>query len=283
MTTGNNLLLNRMFTRNTIKALIEKTTDETYLTIINKYINDFQDKTNQQLITQLYKILEKSYRNEYFYKNTLFNKLLLGVHSPKTTTVLTELPIDKSKADFILINGKATVFEIKTELDNFERIDQQIENYYKAFNNVVVVTCESNCESIINRFRDTPVGVYILTNKNRLSIKKKPVENNSYLDLSIIFKILRKSEYESILLDYYKELPTVSQFKYYSECQRLFCSMDKEIAYAYFLKKLKNRYQVEIDLYKEVPYELKFITYFLDMKPIDYSKLQKFLKTKYGG
>ncbi len=277
------MLLNRVFTRNTFKKLIEQATDKTYVNIIDKYISDSKNKSNQQLITQLYTILEKEYRNEYFYKNTLFNKLLLGVHSPKTTTVLTELPIDKSKADFILINGKAIVFEIKTELDNFERLDQQIANYYKAFNHVVVVTSESHYKEVEEKLEGTPVGIYILTNKNRLSIRKKPRENNNSLDLNIIFKILRKKEYESILLEYYKSLPEVSQFKYYSECEKLFCALETEQAYASFLKRLKKRYHLELELYNQVPYELKFITYFLEMKPRDYDRLQKFLKTEYGG
>ncbi|MBU5889902.1 sce7726 family protein, partial [Vibrio cholerae O1] len=77
-------------------------------------------------------------RNEYFYKNTLLNKLLLGKHSLNTTTAITEIPINKSKADFILINGKAVVYEIKTGLDSFERLESQIEDYFKAFVNVYV-------------------------------------------------------------------------------------------------------------------------------------------------
>ena len=59
----------------------------------------------------------------------MLNKLLLGRHSINTTTALTQIPINKSKADFILINGKAVVYEIKTELDNFEFIKNTYENY----------------------------------------------------------------------------------------------------------------------------------------------------------
>ena len=87
-------------------------------------------------------------RNEYYYKITLLNKLLLGIHSVNTTTALTEFPIAKSKADFVLINGKAVVYEIKTELDNLERLESQISDYYKAFDHVAVVTCIENVENV---------------------------------------------------------------------------------------------------------------------------------------
>ena len=69
------------------------------------------------------------------------------MHSVNTTTALTEVAIAKSKADFVLINGKAVVYEIKTELDNLERLCSQIDDYYKAFDHVAVVTYEKICNS----------------------------------------------------------------------------------------------------------------------------------------
>lgn len=77
--------------------------------------------------------MKTDYRNEYYYKNTLLNKLLIGKHSVNTTSALTEVNINKSKADFVLINGKAVVYEIKTELDNLDRLECQIMDYYTRF------------------------------------------------------------------------------------------------------------------------------------------------------
>lgn len=283
MNSSNHILLNRIFTRNTFKKLIDEHTEKAYNTVIRQYINDLENKNNQQIISELYKKLRKNYRNEYFYKNTLLNKLLLGTHSPKTTTALTELPVAKSKADFILINGKAVVYEIKTELDNFERLTTQLKNYFKAFNYVSVVTCESNYQAIKKKLENTSVGVYLLTKRNCLSEKKKPIENNLYLDLNVIFKILRKPEYESIISQYYGRLPNVSQFNYYKVCCQMFCQIDIKIAYKLFLNELKKRNPVNIDLYSTVPYELKFLIYFSNLKAIDYYKLKNFLNSRFGG
>jgi hypothetical protein len=283
MNTGNHILLNRVFTRNTFKKLIDKQTEETYVTAIKRYIEDSGDKSNQQLISEIYQELKKNYRNEYYYKNTLLNKLLLGMHSPKTTTALTEVSVSKSKADFILINGKAVVYEIKTELDNFERLDTQLNDYYKAFNHVAVVTCESNYKTIEKKLLGTPVGIYLLTKRSTLSEKKKPIENNSFLDLNIIFKILRKQEYEAILLTHYGELPNVSQFNYYNACKKMFSQIDKQDAYKLFLRELKNRNKIDINLYANVPYELKFLMYFSNLRKYDFNKLRKFLESKFRG
>ena len=174
------------------------------------------------MISQIYNVLREGYRNEYYYKNTLLNKLLLGIHSVNTTTALTEIPIAKSKADFVLINGKAVVYEIKTELDNFDRLENQINDYYKAFDHVAVVTCKENLQVLKKKIEmiGKPVGIYILQKRGTITTIQKPQAYSVELDAEILFKILRKQEYEEILFNKYKHLPDVSEFKYYSECKK---------------------------------------------------------------
>ena len=131
----NNIILNRLFTQNVFFDMVSAN-NTIYETVIQRFVNDPENKDNEALISEVYKFMSKSYRNEYFYQNTLLNKLLLGKHSINTTTALTQVPICKSKADFILINGKAVVYEIKTELDTFDRLNNQLRDYFKAFNYV---------------------------------------------------------------------------------------------------------------------------------------------------
>ena len=219
------------------------------------------------------------FNNEYYYKNTLLNKLLLGVHSPRTTTALTEVPVGNSKADFILINGKAVVYEIKTALDNFDRLDGQIEDYYKAFSRVVVVTSEKNFDDIQQRLRNSPAGICLLTKKGTLSVRKEPIEYSDMLSKPIMFKILRKNEYEQILLKHFGLLPDVSQFEYYRACQAMFESLPTDVAYQMFVQTLKLRAKIDVVEYSKIPYELKFLIYFSNYKKSDYAKLCRFLST----
>lgn len=283
MNTSNNIILNRIFTQSIFRNLLDNQYDMTYCTVVKRYLDNPQSKSNQELISEIYQVLKKQYRNEYFYKNTILNKLLLGRHSLRTTTALMEIPVAKSKADFILINGKAIVYEIKTELDTFERLDNQLIDYYKAFSRVCVVTSESNYEAVSKKLKNTPVGICLLTSQNTLSTKKEPIEDVSKLDLSMMFKILRKKEYESIVKDYYGELPQVTQFNYYSACQKLFCDLDTGIAYRFLLRELKKRHKVDIIEYSNVPYELKCLIYFSKFRKTDYLQLNNFLKIKFGG
>lgn len=283
METVNNLLLNRVFTRNTFYELLDTAYDETYCAAVNRYISSPSGKNQRQIINEIYEVLNNEYRNEYYYKNTLLNKLLLGIHSPATTIALSEVPVGKSKADFILINGKAVVYEIKTELDNLDRLESQLVDYSKAFSNVCVVTSESSYKTVKKKLYGSNVGIYVLTKRNTISLRKESIEDFSNINLNTIFKILRKNEYENIIKTYYGELPSVSQFSYYSECKKLFEAIDKDLAYKLFISELKKRKKIDVDLFKQVPKELKSIVYFSEYKAGDYYKLNEFLLSEFGG
>ncbi len=279
MDSSNSILLNRFFTRNTFKQVIDDGESPAYAAVIRRYIVDYSGKTNEECISEIYQYLKSEYQNEYFYKNTLLNKLLLGVHSPRTTTALTEVPIGNSKADFILINGKAIVYEIKTALDNFDRLDGQIVDYYKAFSRVVVVTSEENYKEVCQKLHNSPAGICLLTKKGTLSIRKEPTEYCDALSKPVMFKVLRKNEYEKILIKHFGSLPDVSQFEYYRACQALFESLPIDVAYKMFTQSLKLRTKIDIVEYAKIPYELKFLIYFSNYKKSDYAKLCRFLST----
>lgn len=277
--------LNRIFTRNMLRHFINGKVDNVYSSVVRRYISDADQKNNRELISEIYCKLKNSYRNEYFYKNTLLNKLLLGVHSVNTTTALTEMSIAKSKADFVLINGKAVVYEIKTELDNLERLSSQIDDYYKAFDHVAVVTYEKNLSQLqkVLESIDKPVGIYILRRNGKLGTIQKPQRYTGDLDREVIFKLLRKSEYEEIIVRRYGHLPEVTQFRYYSACKRMFLQIPVEESYLLVLKILKMRMQIEKEEFVKIPYELKFLAYFMELTYDDYQKLEVFLERQYGG
>lgn len=277
--------LNRIFTRNMLRCFIEGKENKVYSSVVRRYTSDSAQKNNGKLISEIYGELKNNYRNEYFYKNTLLNKLLLGVHSVNTTTALTEVAVGKSKADFVLINGKAVVYEIKTELDNLERLTSQISDYYKAFDHVAVVTYENNLEQLEKVLDgiDKPVGIYVLRRNGKLGTIRKPRRYVDDLNKEIIFKLLRKNEYEQILAQQYGYLPEVTQFKYYSVCKKMFLEIPAEESYILVLRALKNRMCLEKEEFVKIPYELKFLAYFMDLTCEDYQKLDSFLKRQYGG
>ena len=99
------------------------------------------------------------------------------------------------------------------------------------------------------------------------------------LSKPIMFKILRKNEYEQILIKHFGFLPDVSQFEYYRACQAMFESLPTDVAYQMFVQTLKLRAKIDIVEYSKIPYELKFLIYFSNYKKSDYAKLCRFLST----
>lgn len=278
---NSNMILNRLFTQYNFDDLIQGQKNDVYISVIKRFVQDPLSKNNGEIISEIYSYMSKNYRNEYFYQNTLLNKLLLGRHSINTTTALTQIPINKSKADFILINGKAVVYEIKTELDNFERLKNQINDYYKAFIHVCVVTCEEYYKKLIKILKNTNVGICILTNKNTLRFEKEPVADFSNITHKHLFKVLHKKEFEDILLEIFKKLPQATPAFYYDECYNWFESIPIMDAYKETLIQLKKRNKITKEEFNRVPYELKSLMYFNSNYDNDYKKLELFLNKMY--
>lgn len=278
--TSNSIVLNRVFTRNTLLELLSGENCDTYDAVIRNYVKDASEKSNERIFCEIYRFLETTYQNEYYFKNTLLNKLLLGVHSTNTTTALTEVPVAKSKADFILINGKAVVYEVKSALDNFERLRSQLSDYYKAFSYVSVITCEDSYHTLSKILEGTPTGICVLTKRKQISQRKVAEEYTNNLDSTTIFKVLTKPEYETILLDVFGNLPKTSQFEYYRTCKKLFCSIDIQEAHKLFTAILKKRNSINAEKYKAVPYELKYLVYFSKLNDESYDRLFNFLRQK---
>lgn len=261
---GNNLILKRFFSKAVLHDLLSGNEEGIFDCVVRRYVVEPKGKPYEKLISEIYSYMDKEYRTEYYYKNTMLNKLLLKKHNYKKTIVLTELPIGNSKADFIMINGRGIVYEIKTELDNLDRINSQIDDYYKAFSEVVIVTYRDNVEKVLETVPET-VGIMELTKRRALRTIRESKEIYSKLDYYTIFKILRKYEFEYILTTQGYDLPKVSQFQYYSECFNLIQKIDIGVLQKLMIKELKKRMRIEtVEFSIDVPEELRFLIYFDD-------------------
>ena len=280
----NNSILTRVFTQNTLRDFIYKTDAPILRSVVKRYeISYDSESNNETIISEIYQYMGDSYRNEYFYKNTLLNKLIIGAHRLKTTTALTEVPIAKSKADFIMINGKAVVYEIKTELDTFDRLETQIADYYKTFDHVCVVTSHAQSDELLKRLADSPVGIYVLSDKNTLQKLKEPVVYRDMLNKEQIFKILNKPEYENIVKKVHKSLPNVTPVNYYRECKKIVCSQSIDDLYDLFLKELKKRNRIDVIDFSTVPYALRFLVYFSKFRKKQLEELNEYLNSSFEG
>lgn len=225
------------------------------------YFVDDDFKLDVKTYNRLFDDLKKHYRNEYFYKTLLFNKLIVSKNKLETTKVMTELNVCGSVADFVTINGKIVIYEIKTEFDNLKRLKNQIDDYYKITPYVNVVISEDHLKEVIDKYNNDSFGIYVLTKKGSLKLIRECSAFYDCFDNKSIFNILRKKEYEELLLMYYKNLPKCSSFLYYSKCKELFDKIDKKGLYNSFVKILKKRISVNKEQVLKCPYSLRLMLY----------------------
>lgn len=182
-----------------------------------------------------------------------------------------------------MINGKGIVYEIKTELDNLDRIETQIQDYYKAFTEVIVVSYKDNIDKIIARVPQN-VGIMELTKRQALRTVRKAGVVNSYLDYYTIFKILRKKEFEQILENNKIELPKVTEFEYYKECYSLIKKIEIHKLQKEMLAQLKSRMKIEtVEYCLKTPKELRILTYFDNTIRTKNTEFETVIKMAYGG
>jgi hypothetical protein len=246
---------------------------------IKKHTTFSNSITNLELLDNVYNELLESYRSEYVYKNILINKKLIKKYSLKSTIALNEFKIGNSIADFVLLNGKARVFEIKTELDGLDKLEKQISDYYSFATVVYIVTSSKHIEKLIELYKETNVGIIELTQKNSLKEIKPALTKIDLLDHSSIFKSLRKNEYINVLEANSFQIPKVPNTLIFKECFNLSKDIDIVDFQKSAIKVLKKRNIKNPDLLKDnrIPNYLKHICYSLNLSKPEYEELNSFL------
>lgn len=237
--------------------------------------------TNLEVINLIYESLLKNYKNEYVFKNILTNKLLLKKYSPKSAIALNEFKIGKSIADFVLVNGEACVYEIKTELDNLDKLDKQLNDYFQFADKVYIVTDSKHVNKLEEIYCNSKVGIIQLSSRNALKTIKEAWANSDFKH-EILFKTIRKKEYLEIIKEYFGFIPDVPNTMIFKECLKLAKEIDVKLFQKLVVKKLKLRNVSNPKKFQDdsIPKSIKHICYTLDFSEKEYEKLDSFLNKK---
>lgn len=173
--------------------------------------------TNGLVIESAYRLLARSYRSEYVYKNLIASKVFVGRHRAANSVLLNEFPVGSAVADSVFVNGRATVYEIKTELDNPDKLSRQLAEYYRAFPLVNVVVHESAVARYAAQLHGTPAGLISVGSRWRLSTVKPAQESTADLCVRTMFNTLRVREIEHALNALGFRLPDVPNGRRYEE------------------------------------------------------------------
>jgi hypothetical protein len=197
--------------------------------------------TYSDYIRYTYNELRKQYRNEYIYKNTFINEMLIKNYGVKETVIINEFRVGNSIADLVMFNGTSKAFEIKTELDTDKRLSGQLVDYKKAFKECYIVTHESLTHKYVKE--DNSIGIIELIETPRgLKMQEvRPAVENKQVDSDTIMRCLRTSEYKNIVKEYYKELPQMNNFNMFNICKELISQIPNTSLNSLFIEQLKLR------------------------------------------
>lgn len=276
----------RLINHAAFKKLASNTNQSAYIRQLKKYCEwdklEKSGSTLNDLLTHAYDILQSNYRHEYLYKSKLLNDFILKEYSLSDTIILDEFRISESIADVALINGTNKIFEIKTELDNLERFNSQISDYYKAFSEVYLVVHQSQYLKYTKQV-DDKVGFIIFTEDYKLEEYRKAEVEDRYLDIPSMMASLRKPEYLKLVKSLVGFVPDATPVFLYTECLKILQEFTpKEVQRAYH-KILKQRISTEKNnniLEGDFPNYLNYSYYSQNISKKSYLTLQNNLIKK---
>lgn len=219
-------------------------------------------------------------RNEYVYRSALTQNVLLGRHSLKTASMLTEFRVGSCKADVAILNGTSTVYEIKSDRDSLARLANQIANYRKVFAKIYVIAGEAHVQDVIDSTPDD-VGVMSLVRWDRICTVREAVERADSVCPVTIFESLRSSEARAILRDLGVSIPDVPNTMLHGVMRECFARLDPAEAHHRMVKTLKRTRDLSPlgGLVDQLPASLQPAALSVQLPRADHDRLVKAVRT----
>jgi hypothetical protein len=185
--------------------------------------------TTSAFLSQAYRELRRSYRGEYVYGNELVRDIIAR-HSLTSTRIFSELRVDESWADLVVVNGTSTAYEIKTARDRLYRLPNQLQAYRRAFDRTFVV-CDPTLLSGVTKVAPSDVGVLVMTSTGHLETIRDAQSRRHALEPRALFGLLREPEAGDILTKWLGGAPGVPNTLRREAWRELFCELDPASAH----------------------------------------------------
>jgi hypothetical protein len=224
---------------------------------------------------------KKAHRHEYVYKSVLTQNILLGKHSLKTASMLTEFRVGDCKADLVILNGTATVYEIKSERDSLIRLERQISAYRQVFAKVYVIAGKNHVDDVIDAV-PTDVGVVLLSDRHQISLIRDAIEQPERTSSTAIFDSIRLNEAKQILTRNGLNPPQVPNTELHSALREQFTKLPSQTAHIGMVQVLKQTRNLLplADLVGQLPISLQSAALSVPLRKVDHGRLLQAVNTK---
>lgn len=178
-------------------------------------------------------------RDEYVYRSALTHNILMGKHSLNSACMLTEFRAGACKADLVILNGTATVYEIKSERDSLARLAKQVENYKRVFAKVYVIASEGHVSGVLNTV-PVDVGVMMLASRYRITMVREAADRPDRICPATVFEALRSAEAVAILRQLKIAVPDVPNTQRHAAMRAIFAQLDPMAVHTAMVTTLKH-------------------------------------------
>ncbi len=209
-------------------------------------------------LKQIYRILERFYPNEYVYKNEFITKWLMHEIGLENSIIFSEFRLGKAVADLAMFNGVSKVFEIKTLLDKETRLNNQLEQYSRLFNEVYLVVPEVKSHLYLRRDVATGIIAYDNTN-NSFSLLREAVCCKHDIEVDVLMEVLHTHEYVKIVEQYFGYRPKFDDFTKFRVCKELIGKIPADILSKQFVTLMKSRQIHNVFSKKEFQFNQLFL------------------------
>jgi hypothetical protein len=213
-------------------------------------------------------------RHEYIYKAALTQNILLGTHSLRTASMLTEFRVGGCKADLAILNGTSIVYEVKSERDSLIRLERQVAAYARVFAQTYVIAAENHVDAVAATV-PSDVGILLLNRRHQISTLRVALDQPERTSSAAIFDSIRTEEARMILLLQGVPIPIVPNTTLNSVLRELFIRLDARQAHdgmVRVLKKTRNLSSLS-DLVGQLPYSLKTAALSVPLRKQDHARL----------
>lgn len=146
----------------------------------------------------------------------------------------------------MVLNGTSTVYEVKTDLDQFSRLGSQVSDYSTRSEFVNVVTSPDRARAALLAAPDH-VGVLALGRRGSLSVVRAARSNMGRVTSRSLFTMLRTDEAVAILRDATGYEVDVAPGMLWKRAQDLFAVLPVDLAHAGVVKYMRQRSRAMVE------------------------------------
>jgi len=223
----------------------------------------------------------EGYRHEYIYKAALTHKILLGKHPLQTASMINEFRVGDCIADVAILNGTATVYEVKSERDSLARLERQIAAYATVFAKVYVIASECHIRAVVNTVPDF-VGILCLNGRHRISPVREAADQPERTSPRAIFESIRTEEARMILASLGVSVPRVPNTELHAVLREAFVKLDPIHAHegmVRILKRTRNLLPLSA-LVDQLPLSLQTAALSIPLRKVDHQRLVAAVNTR---